>query len=93
MATVTESEKIEQVLKSIQPAFANGLRFQLDDDATGDPAVWVWVIVADEKLESPGFQSEIEAFQNKVGDTLRANGIERWPYVRLEAVSDQADKP
>lgn len=93
MTTMSESEKIERILKSIKPAFASGLRFQLDDDATGDPAVWVWLIVADEKLESPAFQSELEAFQSQVGETLRADGIERWPYVRLESISDQAEKP
>lgn len=85
-----EKEKIDKVLATIKPDFVSSLSVKLDEDATGQPAVWVWVVITDEKLESPSpeLENKLQAFRNQIGETLRANGIERWPYVRLQAVSE-----
>jgi len=87
---MTEMETIKQALGMASlPSYVKDCKYRLDTDSSGDPAVWIWVIMTDTEVESPSFPSDRHSVKKSVVKLLRESGIERWPYVRFRSESEQ----
>ena len=88
---MTEEEQINIALEGIKkPPFVENWSIHLDADSSGDPSVWIWVVISDELLNSSSLKEESDKLNEEIGAALRKNGIQRWPYVRFRAKSEQA---
>lgn len=71
------------------PGFVLGLDYALDTDATGDQAIWIWVIIDDAAdAESSAFQEFARRFRARVRKALQAQHVNRIPYVRFRPRSE-----
>lgn len=71
------------------PDFVLGIDYTLDDDWSGDPAVWVWVIIRDDiDPESDEFQDFADQLRRRAWEALSVMGSDRIPYVRFRPESD-----
>lgn len=85
-------KQIEQAIKPHRPAELAELRFvESGLDSTGDPALWIWVILTDRAAETPGFESKATAIRKLLESSARQVAPERWPYVRIRTESEQAE--
>jgi len=78
-------KETERELRGEFGEHVRNFRFETSEDANGDPAVWVWVIVNDTAAKKEVF-SEIRERLQKV---LRKVAPDRWPYIRFRTVSEQ----
>lgn len=79
-------------IKEPTPDFVLGIDYTLDTDATGDPAVWIWVIVDDGvDPDSEPFKQFVRAFPRRVRKALQKVRSERIPYVRFRLRSEVKD--
>jgi len=89
---MSEQEQIKTVLDAIdRPSFVTEIRHALDTDSSGDPAVWVWVVLEDDTADSDEFFERSEVVKTKIVQSLREAQIDRWPYVRFRGQSEQAE--
>jgi hypothetical protein len=58
-------------------------------DSSGDPAVWIWLVVDDAVANDPTFTTTTTRLQREIHQSLERVGLNRWPYVRLRTVSEQ----
>ncbi len=88
---MSEQEQIETVLATLErPPFVTELRHALDNDWSGDPAVWIWVILRDDVAESGKILEHTKPIRSTIVQALRNAGIDRWPYLRFRGQSEQA---
>jgi hypothetical protein len=88
-----EAEKISRAIwqawwdyRDLVPSFD----FQIGDDSTGDPAVWVWLVLDDGvNVEAAQTRARLDQLRGQIHESLRRAGITRWPYVRMQTRSDQ----
>jgi hypothetical protein len=64
---------------------------EFDTDSTGDPGVWVWVILKDEAAEGPGFFEKAERIRQFVDLALLRQGVRLRPYIHFRTVSEQRE--
>lgn len=88
---LTIGKRIEQHLAGNLPDWVNGLRFETGDDANGDPAIWIWVEVADAAAKADVFSKNTKQVREIIEKSLRKLGIQHWPYVRFRTSSEQAE--
>jgi hypothetical protein len=62
---------------------------EFDVDSTGDPGIWVWVILKDEVIERPTFFEDTEKIRRYIVDALFRQGVHLRPYIRFRTVSEQ----
>ena len=92
MGAMSEAEVIgEAVRKASLPDAVLGVSHRLDEDATGTPAVWVWVVVDDAAVASRNFSSVAAEIRDTIRDALQHAGVDRWPYVRFRTRSEEAE--
>jgi hypothetical protein len=60
-----------------------------DTDATGDPAIRVWVILKDEAAERPAYFEDAVRIRDQIDLALRRHGIRLWPYIHFRTASEQ----
>ena len=83
-----EAFRLAKVLLSVErPDWVERIEYQLGYDATEDPAVWVWVIVADGFVDEPQHLSLISEFRRTLA--MLSNGSQYHVYVRFRTVSEQ----
>ncbi len=83
-------KRIERDLAGHLPDWVHELRFETGDDANGDPAVWIWVELADAAAEKNVFSQHTREIRTDLVDCVRRLGVERWPYVHFRTVSERA---
>ena len=89
---MSEQEQIETALASVErPSYVTELRFVLDNDWSGDPAVRIWVIVRDDITERAEVLEHAEPVRSSIVQALRDAEVARWPYVHFRGQSEQAD--
>ncbi len=89
---MTEQKQIEAVLASIErPSYVTDIRFALDNDWAGEPAVWIWVIMEDAIADSEEILEHTDPVESTVVQALRDAKISRWPYLRFRGQSEQAE--
>jgi hypothetical protein len=79
----------QPILKGQLPKWVHDLRFETGLDASGDPAIWIWVVVDDEAGELDVISANFRAIQDQLVRWLKRIGEKRWPYIRLQTVSEQ----
>ncbi|MDB5311249.1 MAG: hypothetical protein JWO38_5451 [Gemmataceae bacterium] len=80
-------------LESTYPEYVLGFDCEFGTDSTGDPAVWVWVVVPDDAdVESKAFDGFEKSIDKVVRGWLKEVGKEDvWPYIRLRTPSSIKD--
>jgi hypothetical protein len=69
-----------------------GVDFALGDDSTGDPALWAWLIVAEETPDDTAFQQEWPHIRQWIQEELRIRGIpDRYAYLHLRTAEEQRE--
>jgi hypothetical protein len=75
------------------PPFVHDAVFQLRTDHTGDPAVWIWLILDDETdVEERAVQDALIGVQRAIHDRLMASGVDRWPFISVRTRTDQQEQ-
>lgn len=89
---MTEQKQIETALGTVErPSFVTEIRHALDNDWSGDPGVWIWVILRDDVAGSPQIVEQTQPVRSAIVQALRDAGISRWPYLRFRGQSEQAE--
>jgi hypothetical protein len=88
-----EGGEIKQVRDALEKiTFPEGVlsyEFELGDDSTGDPAVWVWVVVDERLDDTKAFLPMTLEIEDKIRKALAAAGSTRWPYVLFRTAAEQ----
>lgn len=82
-------KRVEQCVAGQLPEWVADLRFETGEDSNGDPAVWIWVEVADVAAEEEVFSKNTKQVRDIIESSLRKLGIQHWPYVRFRTSSEQ----
>ncbi len=71
------------------PHFVLGIDYTLDTDSTGDPGIWIWVIIPDDfDPDTSEFWQFAAQFRKEVWGALAAVKSSRLPYVRYRLLSE-----
>lgn len=81
---------IERAVAGQLPNWVADFRFETGEDSTGDPALWVWVLMRDEVADAVS-DDEVSAVRQRLFDAARRVNPERWPYIRFRTVAEQAE--
>jgi hypothetical protein len=74
------------------PDFVLGLDYTLNTDATGDPGIWVWVLVSDDiDPDSNEFRQFASRFPQAVRNTLAEVKSDRLPYIHYRPLSEAVE--
>jgi len=73
------------------PDFVRRFDLEVGNDHTGDPAVWIWLIVDDSADNSSVFDAILQAEQT-IADRLSELGIDRLVYGSVRTVSEQKER-
>jgi len=87
VAPTITSKAREVVDRTKLPPFVVDRRVELDVDSTGETAVWIWIIVADDTELAA---DDVSSLRNALRAELRRADVELWPYVRIRTRSEQA---
>jgi hypothetical protein len=90
--STAEARDIERILAhAVRPdeSWIPTLDFKLGNDATGDPAVWVWLIVNDDvDVENADVQTKLQTVRNRIDSELAQAKVERFPYTLVRSRSE-----
>jgi len=81
-------KKVEQQLANHFPQSVSELRFETGEGASGELALWIWVILKDEAAKEDVFHTNTRAIRELLRRTVKEIGIKHWPYVRFRTVSE-----
>lgn len=81
-------KKVEERLAGRLPAAIWELRFETDEDSSGEPAVWIWVILKDDAVRKDVFQTNVTVIRKLLADTVTELGFKQWPYVHFRTDSE-----
>jgi hypothetical protein len=85
-----EAQKVREVLEGVDfPPGVVTWEYEIGADATGDPAVWIWLFVDEDVVQRKEVSRVTTAAREMIRDALSAAGIARWPYVRARTVAEQ----
>jgi hypothetical protein len=89
LPTPDEGRKVAQALKSIEfPPWVVNWDYELGSDEEGGAAVWI-NLFADRKLASPqDFGRLASQLTHRIRAALSANGVARWPYIRVRTTAE-----
>ena len=76
--------------RQIFPDYVRDFAVRIGGDWTDDPAVWIWVIIAD-RVGGYQFIDKVPEVREPVEEALRGAGIDRWLYLRFRTESEQAE--
>jgi hypothetical protein len=65
------------------PAFVKGYEVETGEDSTGDPALYITILVSPEQKYSQATVSRWNSFSNVLLDRLIGLRLQRYPYVRI----------
>ncbi|MCB2261744.1 MAG: hypothetical protein LGR52_02205 [Candidatus Thiosymbion ectosymbiont of Robbea hypermnestra] len=83
-----ENKRLEFQLRKDQPEFVKNFYCEFDEDLDGDPAVWVWIVVGDNEVESDDFPEHLKATRSWISTALSKTDVERWPYMWFRSESE-----
>jgi hypothetical protein len=90
LPTSDETRRLRAAMSEVQfPPEVLTWEFEFGRDSTGDPAVWIWVLVDDAAANDPGFTTVSTRLQREIQQALQRAGLDRWPYVRFRTASEQ----
>jgi len=82
-------EQVEAVLRKLAP---DVVRVVLQDweDWTGDPALYIRVLLSDESVQDGRLFEVAEHARKVIRDELKLDDLDRFPYFKFRTVSEQA---
>ncbi len=80
-----------KMLESLQFPEVVNVIWEFDTDATGEPAIRVWVVMKDEVAKRPGFFEKEVKIRDQIDLALRRLGLRWWPYIGFITASAQRD--
>lgn len=87
--------KIEDLFKSgdVLPTYVVDTRIESGEDAVGDPALFIEVVVTDEYASRADFPAQALALSDKIFQRIMGLELDYWPYVRFLSESDLLETP
>lgn len=82
-------KKIEREVEAGLPGWVREMVFETGSDATGDPALWVWVEVDDAIATGSHLLDDFQPVRATLGDAVAKISPGLWPYIRLRSSSEQ----
>jgi len=90
LPTTEEVRRLRAAMREVHfPPGALTWEFEFGQDSSGDPAVWIWVVVDDAAVDEATFANATTRFSREIRGMLQKVGLDRWPYVRLRTASEQ----
>lgn len=87
----TQESRVREVIGSRHsPDYVDHLEIKFGEDWVGKPAVWITVIVKDDRLESTAGRDEAISFGNELSDAVIQSDLNLWPYVHFESMEEHA---
>lgn len=90
-----DAEKVASVLTATRPqfpAYVHGAILRLGNDHSGDPAVWIWLILEDDvDIESRSVQEDLFRIRGVIRDQLVLAGVTRWPFISVRTRTEQTE--
>ena len=80
--------KLREVLTKKKFPFVESWDSEFGADSTGDPAIWIWVVVKDETAKQADFAELSSEVERSIREAIASSGISRWPYIRFRAISE-----
>jgi len=88
----SEVRSIRSALKKVRfPKGIANLDFDLGNDSTGDPAVWIWIVVKDAAADVAASAETATRLSRDIRQALHKAGSDRWPYLSFRTVSEQKE--
>ena len=84
-------KRIEQELGNQIPVWIQEMRFESGKDASGDPALWIWVEMDDAAATREDFSQNTRRVRSMIIDCVRRLDVPYWPYVRFSTVSERIE--
>lgn len=75
--------KVQRGLDDVQR-----IDFETDVDSTGEPAVWVWIVLREDAPETAWSWDNRERIRRHVVDRLRESGVSDWVYIRFRSADE-----
>ena len=93
-----ETASIEELLERLRnegrfPAKPKIRRFEVeaDYDHTGDPALFIWVLLEDDTPEEEQRWADVKPIEETIREAVFASGDPRWPYVRFRTEAEHLE--
>ncbi len=84
-----EDSTITRILNEVRlPDYVLSTPHTLDSDATGDPAVWVLVVVSNSAPDEAWSAGRVGEVRATLKQAIRESGLERWPYIEFCAQAE-----
>ena len=85
-----DTEKIRELLEGLE--FPPGIvrwRFNLGEDAAGDPGVWIWLYIDDAFVERKKLMGAMTPARQMIHDAFLAARIRRFAYIHATNEAEQ----
>lgn len=87
-----EADEIRRILMSLTfPREVLTWDIEFGTDSTGDPALWLWIILEDRAADGVEFAALTAGVREQIRRALRDAQIERWPYIRFRTASEEQE--
>lgn len=86
---MNDLDAIKSVVAGLElPEYVKEFDYFLDEDSSGYPGVWVYVIVTDEEADGESFGPDARRIRKTIADAIHASGFGRWPYIHFRSLSE-----
>jgi len=87
-----ELERIRNAVDAVGlPGYVREVKYYLDEDWAGDPAVYIYLILADDVAADERNDDEVARLDWEVTQAVLGCRTERVPYVRVRTVSEERE--
>ena len=83
-------KRVEQCIDGSLPDWVSEMRFETGEDASGDPALWIWVEFQDAAATPENYSANTKQVRDLVEACVRKLDTDRWPYIRFRTTTEQA---
>jgi hypothetical protein len=94
LPTPDELDRLRAAMRTVRfpPDVVESWDYEFGLDSSGDPAVWIWLVVDDRAADDPAFTATTARLQREILQSLQRAGVSRWPYVRFRTISDYTSR-
>jgi len=87
-----ELERIRNAVDAVGlPGYVREVKYHLDEDWAGDPAVYIYLILADDVAEDSANADDIFRITQAATWAAFEAGVERTPYVAVRSESEERE--
>ncbi|MDQ2803486.1 MAG: hypothetical protein M3Y41_12700 [Pseudomonadota bacterium] len=92
--TAEDERTIRQVVASRPwPEAVEDVELEFGEDSSGDPAVWVWLLVAPDLEPPAATMRELSDFAQSIRWGLTEPDLKHWPYVGFRTIETDFSSP